>query len=93
MEVAELESLDTKKEIRYNECKEELSMPKVKVNEIKAAIEALPEEEYVRLRRWFSERDWEKWDRQIELDSESGKLDFLIREALDEKVKGNLKGL
>lgn len=68
-------------------------MPKVKVNEIKAAIEALPEEEYVRLRRWFSERDWEKWDRQIELDSESGKLDFLIREALDEKAKGNLKGL
>ena len=68
-------------------------MPKVKVNEIKAAIETLPEEEYVRLRRWFSERDWEKWDRQIELDLESGKLDFLIREALDERAKGNLKGL
>ena len=64
-----------------------------KVNKIKAAIEALPEEEYVQLRRWFSEKDWEKWDREIELDSESGRLDFLIKEALDEKEKGKLKEL
>jgi hypothetical protein len=55
------------------------------VNEIKAAIEALHEEEYAQLRRWFSARDWQKWDRQIEADSEAGKLDFLIKEALDEK--------
>lgn len=64
-----------------------------KVDEIKEAIEALPEEEYVQLRQWFSEKDWEKWDRQIETDSKSGKLDFLIREALDEKAKGKLKEL
>lgn len=64
-----------------------------KVDEIKEAIEALPEEEYVQLRQWFSEKDWEKWDRQIETDSESGQLDFLIREALDEKAKGKLKEL
>lgn len=64
-----------------------------KVEEIEAAIESLPEEEYVRLRKWFSEKDWEKWDRQIEADSEAGKLDFLIREALDEKAKGKLKEL
>ncbi len=64
-----------------------------KVNKLKAAIKALPEEEYIQLRRWFSERDWEKWDRQIELDSESGRLDFLIRESLDEKAKGKLKEL
>lgn len=51
------------------------------MNQIKAAIEALPEEEYAQLRQWFSERDWGKWDEQIEADSESGKLDFLIREA------------
>lgn len=64
-----------------------------KVDEIKEAIEALPEEEHIQLRRWFSEKDWEKWDRQIETDSESGQLDFLIREALDEKAKGKLKEL
>jgi len=64
-----------------------------KINELRAAIEALTEEEYIQLRRWFSKKDWGKWDRQIELDSESGKLDFLIREAFDEKKKGKLKEL
>ena len=53
-------------------------MNMAKVEEIKVAIESLPYQEYIRLRQWFSERDWEKWDRQIEADSESGKLDFLI---------------
>jgi len=64
-----------------------------KVEEILCSIESLSEEEYARLRQWFSDRDWEKWDRQIEVDSESGKLDFLIKEALDEKAKGKLKEL
>jgi len=64
-----------------------------KVEEIKAAIESLPQEEFVRLRQWFSEKDWQEWDKQIARDSESGKLDFLIKEAIDEKDKGKLKGL
>jgi len=60
------------------------------VDEIKAAIESLPEADYARLRQWFSQRDWATWDRQIEADSESGKLDFLIAEAREEKAKGTL---
>jgi len=68
-------------------------MNSARVEEIQAAIESLPYEEYIRLRQWFSERDWEKWDRQIEANSESGKLDFLIAEALTEKAKGSLKEL
>ena len=64
-----------------------------KVNEIKAAIEALPEEEYAQLRQWFSERDWQKWDEQIEKDSQAGRLDFLIQEALGAKEKGRLRDL
>jgi len=52
-----------------------------RVEEIQVAIESLPYQEYIHLR--LSERDWEKWDRQIEADSESGKLDFLIEEALN----------
>jgi len=59
-----------------------------KVEEIKAAIEALPKEEYVRLRKWFTERDWHEWDRQIKADSVAGKLDFLIEEARDAKKTG-----
>ncbi len=64
-----------------------------KVEEIEAVIESLSEDEYVLIRKWFSEKDWEKWDRQIEADSESGNLDFLIKEAIDEKKQGNLKEL
>ena len=63
------------------------------VEEIQVAIESLPYQEYIRLRQWFSERDWEKWDRQLEADSESGKLDFLIEEALTEKAQGILREL
>ena len=48
-----------------------------KVDEIKATIESLPEEDFIQLRKWFTEKDWEKWDRQIEENSQSGKLDFL----------------
>lgn len=64
-----------------------------RVQEIQSAIESLSQEEYVHLRRWFSERDWEQWDMQIETDSESGKLDFLVKEAFGEKAKGQLKEL
>jgi hypothetical protein len=70
-------------------------MPKLRAraNEIKAAIEALPEDEYAQLRQWFADRDWEIWDRQLALDSEAGKLDFLIKEALDDKGKEKLREL
>ena len=64
-----------------------------RVQRIQTEIESLSDEDYSKLRKWFSERDWEKWDRQIKEDSESGKLDFLIEEALTEKAKGSLKEL
>ena len=71
----------------------EKMMSIARVEEIQVAIESLPYQEYIRLMQWFSERDWEKWDRQIEADSMSGKLDFLIEEALNEKAEGILKEL
>ena len=64
-----------------------------RVDELKTAIEALPKREFVRLRRWFTEKDWQEWDRQIEADSASGKLDPLIREAQEEKRRGRLRAL
>lgn len=63
------------------------------VKEIEKAIELLPEEEYIQLRQWFSEKDWVKWDQQIEADSKSGKLDFLVHEALEAKSKNKLRSL
>ena len=64
-----------------------------RIEKIQQEILALPQADYVQLRQWFSELDWEKWDRQIESDSDAGKLDFLITEALEEKKKGTLKDL
>jgi hypothetical protein len=63
------------------------------VNAIKKAIESLPEEDYGQLRRWFADKDWEKWDTRIEEDSNSGKLDFLLKEAFEERQQGKLKDL
>lgn len=63
------------------------------VDELKTEIERLPQEEFSELVRWLSEKDWERWDKEIDADSEAGKLDFLMREALEENVKGKLKDL
>jgi hypothetical protein len=64
-----------------------------RVEEIKQAIDTLSENDYVLLRRWFSEKDWQKWDAQITADSESGKLDFLMKEALEAKATNKLREL
>ncbi|MBV5272677.1 MAG: hypothetical protein JZU52_03205 [Lamprocystis purpurea] len=61
--------------------------------ELKSEIEALPHREYMKLSHWLSERDWQSWDEEIERDSDAGKLDFLIEEALEEKRAGNLGDL
>ncbi len=63
------------------------------IEEIKNTIETLSPDDYGKLRQWFSERDWERWDEQIENDSKSGKLDFLVKEAEAEYKKGNLKSI
>ena len=64
-----------------------------KLQKLQAEIESLSQEEYGRLRQWFLERDWNRWDKEIETDALSGKLDFLVKEALEEKSQGGLKGL
>ena len=64
-----------------------------KVSEIKEAIESLSDEDFIRLREWMEKKDWDEWDREIEADSEAGKLDFLIEEAREEKAKGKLRDL
>jgi len=64
-----------------------------KMDELKAEIESLPSEEFIEIFRWLSEKGWEKWDKEIEADSRSGRLDFLAREAHEGKAKGTLKDL
>ncbi len=64
-----------------------------KIDELKVQIERLPSEEFTELCRWLSEKDWERWDKQIEADCQSGRLDFLVREVREEKATGTLTDL
>jgi len=61
------------------------------IEQIEQAVASLPLDEYRQFRNWFIERDWAAWDQQIEADSISGKLDFLRREAEEEKQQGRLR--
>ena len=63
------------------------------IAKIQEEILALSETDYRQLKQWFNDLEWETWDRQIEADSNAGKLDFLIDEALEAKENGTLKNL
>ncbi|MEW6352551.1 MAG: hypothetical protein AB1646_26185 [Thermodesulfobacteriota bacterium] len=65
----------------------------MKLEELETAVDALPEGEYREFRRWFLEKDWDRWDKEIEEDSQAGRLDFLVKEALDAKKEGKLRDL
>ena len=52
-----------------------------KMDALKAQIEGLSSEEFAEIFRWLLEKDWERWDKEIEADSQAGRLDFLVREA------------
>jgi hypothetical protein len=64
-----------------------------KLEELERAVASLTVEEYREFRRRFLERDWEQWDQQIKEDSKAGKLDFLVKEALEDKKQGKLEEL
>lgn len=61
------------------------------VEQLEQQIERLSEQELAEFRAWFAEFDARVWDAEIEADSQAGRLDFLVREAREEKAKGTLK--
>ena len=63
------------------------------VAEIKQAILELPKAEYAEIVEWLQELEEEAWDRQIEEDAKSGKLDALAAEAWEAKANGTLMDL
>jgi hypothetical protein len=58
------------------------------VMEIEKAIEKLPTDELFELTHWISSRFSDAWDRQIEVDIRSGRLDDVAAEALLEHRAG-----
>lgn len=65
----------------------------VSITDIQEAILDLPETEYTELRKWLSDLDWDRWDEQIEADSEAGKLDSLIADARESREHRALEDL
>jgi hypothetical protein len=63
------------------------------LTEIEAAIKKLPEGEIRQLAVWLQTYLDETWDRQIEADLESGKLDNLIAKAEADIAANNLRDL
>lgn len=60
---------------------------------IERHIAELDDASFTQLRQWFVEFDQARWDKRIEADSQSGKLDFLINAALAEQQAGNTSEL
>ena len=63
------------------------------LEELEKRIRRLSPEELVKFRAWFSEFDHQLWDRQIEADSQAGRLDNLAAEALADYKAGKARKL
>lgn len=58
---------------------------------IEEQIQHVDNQSFAALRNWFVEYEHTRWDRQIAVDSDAGKLDFMIDEALAEHRAGKTK--
>lgn len=61
--------------------------------EVETAIKQLPEGEVRDLAKWLQEYLDQMWDRQIEADLASGKLDRMIAQAEADIASGNVSDL
>ena len=59
-----------------------------RVEILEREISALSPEEFAELRQWLTEFDVQAWDRQFEMDVNSGKLDALAEKALRAHAAG-----
>jgi hypothetical protein len=63
------------------------------IEDIERAIERLPGADLAKLRDWFDAFEAERFDRRIEADATSGKLDPLAQAALAEFREGTTREL
>lgn len=65
----------------------------ISVELLEEQIAELDYDSFSKLRDWFVEFDQARWDKQIEADSNAGKLDFLINTGLAEYQAGKIRDL
>ena len=63
------------------------------LEQLEQRIKKLSRDELAKFRAWFIEFDHLIWDKQIEADSKSGKLDGLIAEVLADYEGGKARGI
>lgn len=63
------------------------------VEDIERAVERLSPEQLAAFRTWFAEYNAAGWDRQLEQDVASGRLDQLADEALKDHREGRSSSL
>ena len=61
------------------------------LEQLEMRVKNLPSEELAKFREWFIEFDHLIWDKQIEADSKSGKLDHMVKEALADFKAGRAR--
>jgi hypothetical protein len=61
------------------------------VEMLEQTVKQLSPGELAAFRSWFIEFDAAEWDRPIEMDSETGKLDRLVQSAVEEHKEGKTK--
>ena len=64
-----------------------------RVEKLEQGVRELSRAELAAFRAWFREYDADEWDRQIEDDARSGRLDELAVKALAAHKAGETKGL
>jgi hypothetical protein len=63
------------------------------IGKLEDQVKKLSPKELAEFRVWFAEFDAQVWDRQIEADSSSGKLEHLIQDAVAEYKAGKSRPL
>jgi hypothetical protein len=65
----------------------------VSVKELEKAVTDLPADKLAEFRAWFESFDATQWDKQIEEDARSAKLDQVSEKAIKDYGKGKAKPL
>ena len=58
------------------------------LEQIEDRVLKLSPTDFEEFRKWFREQEWNEWDRQIERDSESGKLKAIADKVLADHSAG-----
>lgn len=61
-----------------------------RVEEIERAIQELSPDEFAQIAQRIHDLENERWDKEMDGDAKSGKLDFLIEEAQEDRKHGRL---